>query len=788
MPIFFQDIKKEAVGGKAQSLAQLTQLGYEVPNGFVILSKEQATYQHQLADFLAQLGAGPWAVRSSAMDEDGAETSFAGQFETFLTRKNQGEVEEAIEACFESFNNRRVQAYAEALAKEADLRLCVIVQNMVAAKAAGVIFSANPVDNRRDHLLINVVEGLGDKLVDGKVEPEQLKCYKYKEELPESQILTQKQLKALKAGVLKMIQDFGGEVDAEWAIDQQGELYWLQARPITTLSKAHFNELDTPLNREDEILTRGNVGEMMPGAVTPLTFSVFGRAIEVGLQDFYCRCGALPDFTEKWLYIKMHYNHLFISISGLYALAEEVTMVKKENIEFNIIGDTLSRSHPIALKSWWRRLQNQVKLIRYLNSGGKRLKALELINDQLDIQNEIAIGLQYKALCEQLVQLNLAYAHHYCTSSQSGSYYTTMTSIMSGAPIPKPESHEIASSLLVDIDGIAGNEALSDLQKIAIEIADNKERGSAWSELPTKQLLTKILGEAKIASKFTNFLENHGHRCIREAELSEKDWSQNPLQIIPVLKKQIQAILQGRTQKQPEVKVDVNEILSDYNWAKKKAVKYFLGKVRKAIVSREKSKSLCIKIQQKIKLGYCRIAESLVKEGYLEDSKQIFFLTHQEIGQLIATKKGSLLELAKERQGQFEAINTLNFADVSYGHPYPIEEEKLESMDGLKGTVVSQGTVTGRVKIIRNLAEADQLEQGDIMVCQYTDIGWTPYFSLIGGLITEIGSPLSHGAVVAREYGIPAVVNVKGAMQCLKDGELLTIDKDGLHLNNPSRG
>ena len=248
------------------------------------------------------------------------------------------------------------------------------------------------------------------------------------------------------------------------------------------------------------------------------------------------------------------------------------------------------------------------------------------------------------------------------------------------------------------------------------------------------------------------------------------------MQIIPILQKQIQLELSGQKSKQKKEKVNVDEVLIDYKGAKKAAIKYFLPKVRTAIAAREKSKSLCIKIQQKIKLGYCHLANRLVEEGLLEENEQIFFLTHQEIGQLIATKNKELVSLAKERKSQFAAINQLDFEDVSYGHPMPIATNNNKTNSILSGTVVSQGRVTGRVKVIRNLAEADQLEKGDIMVCRYTDIGWTPYFALIGGLITEIGSPLSHGAVVAREYGIPAVVNVKGAMEFLADYPMITID------------
>jgi pyruvate,water dikinase len=118
----------------------------------------------------------------------------------------------------------------------------------------------------------------------------------------------------------------------------------------------------------------------------------------------------------------------------------------------------------------------------------------------------------------------------------------------------------------------------------------------------------------------------------------------------------------------------------------------------------------------------------------------------------------------------------MSFNEVYYGHPYPVNNQSSEGTS--QGTVVSQGKVIGKIKVVRSLDEADKLEKGDIMVCQYTDIGWSPYFAIIGGIITEIGSPLSHGAVVAREYGIPAIVNMHGAMDKFNDNEVVEINTD----------
>jgi pyruvate,water dikinase len=159
---------------------------------------------------------------------------------------------------------------------------------------------------------------------------------------------------------------------------------------------------------------------------------------------------------------------------------------------------------------------------------------------------------------------------------------------------------------------------------------------------------------------------------------------------------------------------------------------------------------------------------------------QIYFLTQEEIGIHLANPDPAWKLKASKRRALLPETDRLIFNEVCFGIPEPVElEEEVIISDGqLKGTPVSGGSVEGRARIVHTLADAEKLQEGEIMVASFTDIGWTPYFSIIAGLITEIGSPLSHGAVVAREYGIPAVVGAKGAKKFLYDGDIVRLDGD----------
>ena len=169
-----------------------------------------------------------------------------------------------------------------------------------------------------------------------------------------------------------------------------------------------------------------------------------------------------------------------------------------------------------------------------------------------------------------------------------------------------------------------------------------------------------------------------------------------------------------------------------------------------------------------------------MKRNLLEIEDHIFFLTHAEIKEMMEGDQVHLKKTAAERSLQQPKLMKLKFELIYSGHPEPMEEVRYETSEvegnELTGIPVSSGKVRGKVKCIQSLEDAQQIKTGDIMVAAYTDIGWSPYFSLIKGLVTEIGSPLSHGAVVAREYGIPVVVSVKGALKRLKDGDEITLD------------
>ena len=169
------------------------------------------------------------------------------------------------------------------------------------------------------------------------------------------------------------------------------------------------------------------------------------------------------------------------------------------------------------------------------------------------------------------------------------------------------------------------------------------------------------------------------------------------------------------------------------------------------------------------------MAEKMVEKGIIPDRDLIFFFTKEEIGELIKGDK-SLVKKAIKRRKLYPTQCSLCFNEVYNGKPVPIEEDFSIDKSDFQGTPASPGIVTGKARVIRSVEDANKLQEGEIMVVSLTDVGWTPYYCLASGLITEIGSCLSHGVVVAREYGLPTIVSVKDIMHSIEDGDVITMD------------
>ena len=764
-------------GGKARGLALLQSYGVNIPKTYLVQQGALEDYQH-ITELLND--GKSYAIRSSASAEDGTEHSYAGQFRSFLNVKGSIALVEAIIECFASAESTSVRSYRKETGEENKLRMNVIVQEMIDAKCSGVIFTADPVSQRRDLISTSITPGLGENLMSGHEEGESHVIFKQGKDLPSSRLIDTGTFQRLIREAIMIEKQYGKPADLEWAIDQDGTIWWLQLRPITGLKRVHLNELDHVPLIKNPVYTRGNIGEMMPGPVTPLTMSTFARAIEVGLQVFYKRIGAIDRLSEENIFIHSFYNHLFFSMDRLYDSTRRVLLSKKENVDYSVVGDIVPGKVVKRENSFFPAFLNFLRMNRYINSAKKAASQLEELHSDFHLDLPEITSEIYDLIDKNLQVLFDAYSLHYVTSAQSGALYTTILNIHSGGKIPQREEQEKVARLFNNIEEIESADVLHSIDEMAELIVGDREAAQKFIKADIESSLRYLTeeGQEKLRDAWSRFIQRHGHRCVREAEMYEKEWALDPGYVISGLKAKTGFLLNGYKRKINGHTVQ-SPVLKEHglNRVQRNIVRILLPKARKAVARRERTKALSIGIQFRFKEAYRKLGEKMTGEGLLSDGGQIYFLTHQEIGKAIHDGNPDFWkDTAEQRREIYPQMQQLSFPDLSFGIPLPELEQQKKTTGQLTGIPVSRGIVDGKVRLVRSLEEASLLQKDEIMVARFTDIGWTPYYSIIAGLITEIGSPLSHGAVVAREYGMPAVVSMKGAMNTLRTGQRIRLD------------
>ena len=754
------------VGGKAKGLDLLIRNHFKVPKGFVITEIDQvdeaALYQAFDAMAVAQV-----SVRSSASNEDQSGASNAGQYETCLF-VDRPHLMESVRKCLDSLDSHRVKDYAERFELGTGT-MNIVVQEMIDSDKAGVMFTASP--NKGSDILIEAVDGQGENLVSGQVTAHRYeisrKCYRPCAD----DLLDEGEIRRLYDAGKQIRTTFGEEKDVEWAL-KDGELYFLQMRPITT-EIIDIEEFDRDDDLSGHLFTKRNVGEMMPGAVTPLTLTTSAKAIDYGMRYMLAKAGAYqsPDDEKPLRLISSISGHLFFDMNLLYNMHAKVGVANPQSMNLSIMGE-YHDFPPIAAEyaNPLVRSINSVKFLKFVLSGHRAMKKFDALLTRVHFAETDSCRELYKSIDANIALLDESLIYHYASSAYSGSSSSTLYMMLDKYFPDKQEYQSFLSHLLSNIPNIESADILSRLQDLAQLIKKQSPEAVGFT---ADQLLEYIKNNEAVNAKYQEFLEHHGHRCIKEAEMRNKPWRENE---IPLMNYLLSIINSPMSLVQKEEEIDYRkEFAFVKNPLLKAAAISYAKKSRQAVVDRESTKSQLIKLIDMFKTQYARLANLLVTENLLSDADLIYFLTHEEIGQLI-NGDTALHSMAVRRRKAYAIQEELSFDDIYISKP-TADLFDIEQNDGvLKGVPVSNGECEGVVHIVYSVDDANTLQKGEIMVARFTDIGWTPYYSIVNGLITEIGSSLSHGAVVAREYALPAIVNVKGATKILKNGDYIKMN------------
>jgi len=763
------------VGGKARGLNRLINNGYQVPQAFAVTDIEEGEDLSSVVDKYNELGMDRVSVRSSATLEDGDDFSAAGQFSTFLNVSGPEDLKKAVWDCVASLHNLTAQKYSELFFKSANCKMTVIVQRMVDAKCAGVIFSRAPM--RSGYSLVEAVPGLGENLVSGKMSAQQYRVRGNAiENMPANSLLTEAQVIELGNLGKKTEEIFGRPMDLEWAMDQDDSIQWLQARPITIGESVTMNELDCDIDPTGMVYTTGNIGEVMPGAVTPLTLSTNMLSLDWAVMKTYLDCGCFREELPPYRFIASYYNHMFFNMTTMYSIAHSVFGCTKETMDISICGKVLDGpDSDMPDKSFFRKAVNMVPFMKLVMGGERAKKGMQKVVDELHFNLDTNAHDLYRQILDNFKYLKRAHYFHYGASYYSGSSSAMLNSILDKDFKDKDQMASAIAGCLTQIEDFESANILRSMTALAkLIVEDNPTMAEADSSCLEKYFDEKASTAVKEA--LDAFMLRHGHRGILENEMMNLPWRDNRPSFCQSMCSILSSVSQNISRNETPWTDYADQILSGYKGAKRKLVENSIMKARKGVCYREFTKSRVILVLDRFKQAYRQLASLMVADAILPDVESIYFLTQDEIGRLLGGEN-SLVKKAMARKRLHPQQMKLRFPYSTIGLPQPISVSEADpDAKSFQGTPVSRGIATGIARVVHNEKDAAKLKKGEIMIAECVDIGWSPYYNIIGGLVTEIGSALSHGVVVAREYALPTVVNVINVMDLIKTGDKVTID------------
>jgi phosphohistidine swiveling domain-containing protein len=853
----------ETVGGKGASLARLVATGLPVPDGFHVTT---AAYQQFVAEndlqpgilealeavdldqpatletasqaigelfagaqtppdvasavalaYAALAGRAPVvAVRSSATAEDLPEASFAGQQDTFLNVQGDGEVLEAVKRCWASLWTARAIGYrARQGIGPGGLSLAVVVQLLVPAEAAGILFTANPVTGRRDQAMISVAWGLGEAVVGGLVTPDALVVDKasgavLERQTADKQVMTapvdggteerpvpaelrrapvlddQAAAELTRLGV-QIENLFGMPVDIEWAL-ADGEFAIVQARPITALPpEPHLSQPaveppeEWPMPDPKGPYMRGSIADFMPDPLTPLFATMGVPAINAGMQRTMVETiGSGTIALDDYLTTINDYAYLYVNLGCrgwawvLFRMLPAIPRLLRNG------------------ERHWREVAHP-RYAEVVNRGRDRpprdMTAAELLSGVDDLT---------AAMADYLTALQVDAIG--AAAGAEGVFTAVYDRFV------KREGDPPAATLLLGADStpIRSEKALYDLAQWC------RERGDLIDyllETPSDRLAAQLTDDASLPGdealpgddwrewqrRFHDYLAQYGH-SMYDLDFAKPLPADEPLPLLEALKLFIRAGGPNPHERQQRLlerrEAAVQAALGRVRGLKLRLFRWALRWAQTFAQVREDSIF-------DISLGYPMLRRMLhelgrrfAEAGAIADPDDIYWLERAEVERGAAVlDRGEALEVLSERilerkavwraekratppqqlpaKGRVMGIKTDAFMPVS------AEEQ---TGDVLKGVAASPGQVTATTRVLLGPEDFDQMEPGAILVAEITTPAWTPLFAMAAGIVTDIGGPLSHGSIVAREYSIPAVLGTGVATRRIRSGQTVTVD------------
>jgi rifampicin phosphotransferase len=817
-----------SVGGKAANLGELVVSGFPVPDGFVLTTDayhsaaqgagvdtsrpEEAAERLRTVDLPQAVvktvleayrgfGRGPVAVRSSATAEDLPGASFAGQQDTYLGVEGDGQLLDAIRRCWASLWNERAVAYRrDHRIDDEGVGLAVVVQRMVDATAAGVLFTADPITGRRERAVIDAASGLGDAVVSGSVDPDHYATDPETGTVDErvvrgnAPVLTDAQVLELAAIGRRIEQALGAPQDIEFAFDADGHLRILQSRPITTLFPLPER---SPDDESVRVYFSASVAQGYFEPITPMGIEPF-RVIGRTLAGAFAR--ARDDAKPVRSPIVVSGGRLWADVTPVLRdpigreVLERLTSVGEARS--SVIFRRLAEDRRFASRGGSRmatlrtvvplfaRSGIPINALRLLQSPDRRrarlIRDIERVT-KVDVPADATPTDRLNAV-EDLLERGPSFAF----PRLIGLVVAGMASYLAVGRLLRDRATEDELQTLTR--GLPHNPTTEmDLALWASTTqvrADPPSRDAILKRQPDDLAAAFRDGTLPptLQAELAAFIRRFGFRSVGEIDLGVPRWSEDPSYLLGAignyLRVEDSAIAPDEQFRRGarEAEAMIETMLARVHGPRRRLLRFFLGRVRALMGSRELPKFMLIRtLFTPIRELLRPVGEKLVAAGRVAAWDDVYFLTLAEIREAIDGTDLRELVAARRamhvREGARRYIPRVLLSDGT-----DAEAALISVPEGaLRGSPASPGTVTAPARVILSPHGA-RLEPGEILVAPSTDPGWTPLFLTAGGLVMEMGGMMSHGAVVAREYGIPAVVGVPGATERIASGVMITVD------------
>ena len=777
-------------------------------------------------------------VRSSAIGEDSSTAAFAGQLDSILhVQPNISALLDAIRECWASYWSSRVLFYQRT--RGVSLQgMAVLIQPQVKAAFSGILFTRSPTEPSGHAMMIEYCSGLGDELAAGQVNPNRISIDRQTLQIRDSYqhdntILDKKHLAELATLGLKLEEQFHAPQDIEWSLDHNGQLMLLQSRPITTLKTT----AKTSSSKPSVIWSNVNVNENYPDPVCPLLLYIAQRA-----YYHYFRNLGFAFGIASWRIAKMERalqqivgaqgGRLYYNLSNIHDVLRSAPFGDSLVASFNLfVGADRVASSEAEDRSWRGNRRGKIRQgcellwIGLCTSWNllwmaSRIKRFENRADKFALDCEAAIATQGNEAGRR--QLLLTQFREFLNIRFNGWLEASMADAAAmisysawqrfvRSHFPEDEDSALHNSLLKGLcDVVSGKPAL-ELWEISQRIRSDPLLNELFSSSTDREVLEAVQSKPSFdafRSDLSKYLATWGFRCSGELMLTIPSLQEQPELLISMLRMYAAQdgppphlqLGQQQHQRQQATGRLVEQLRKQKTfkwlpWPSKATLAVLLLRwTQQSIGCRERARLKQAMLYQCLRRVCLALGEQQVQSGSMAAIDDLLYLNCEEIEayfsggalipqefrELIRTRRDRLQQLSKVQPPDTFALQegqhwTLNSANQSDKRNVGVDESQSNQWSG-QG--VCGGSVTGTAKVLCDISEAAKLSVGDILVTRQTDPGWGPVFLLIRGLVMERGGMLSHGAIIAREYGLPTVVGIPNATTNITTGQTVLVDGD----------